>query len=123
MLIDIFKKICHGIRNTWHSRKLKIALLIIVVSNIIELYVMTPSMTKALLIFFSVPLFLFFAGGFSSKKNNLVSYENYDQVDYEEEPQIPVVDRIERTTTTTTKETIYLKNADIKYLDNWRNES
>ncbi|MDD5589421.1 MAG: hypothetical protein PHP92_05175 [Candidatus Nanoarchaeia archaeon] len=118
ILVMMFK----GIKNVFIIKSARIIVGIALLITIVSLLaIKEASWTKTFLVFGTVPTSLFISGHFN-KKNDLVEYKNYDQVDYEENTQSPYVDRIEKKTITTTTETIYFKNADIKHLENfnWR---
>lgn len=94
----------------------------VLISVIALMALKEASWTKSALVFLTTPFSLFVVGHFK-KSGEVVRYDrdfnqNFNQVDYEEEDERPVIDRIEKTTTTTTTttETIYFKNG-IKYLE------
>jgi len=120
--LKILIMMCKGIKNIFIIKKARIIVGIALLITIVSLLALKEaSWKKTFLVFCPVPAALFVVGHFN-KKNDLVEYKNYDQVDYEENIETPCVDKVERKTTTTTTETIYFKNADIKHIENlnWR---
>jgi len=112
---------CKGIRNFFIIKSARIIVGIAVLISVIALMALKEaSWTKSALVFLTTPFSLFVVGHFK-KPGEVVKYDNdfnqdFNQVDYEDNDRTPCIDKIERKTTTTT---IYLKNADIKYLNNF----
>jgi hypothetical protein len=114
IIFSIFK----GIENIFIIPLTRIIFGIAVISTFIIYFAMEASWTKALLFFGMIPFSLFISGQFENKPKYEVSNFNNDYMDYKEDNNAPVVDRIERktTNTTTTTETIYFKKG-VKYLE------
>ena len=110
-----------GIKNLFFIKKARIITGIAFILTMISLLALKEaSWTKTFLVFGLIPLSLFISGHFSKNKpGEMVNYnQNFNQVDYDEVDETPVVDRIEKKTvnTITTTETIYFKKS-AKYLE------
>jgi uncharacterized membrane protein len=111
---------CKGIKNLFFIKSARIIVGIAFILTMISLLALKEaSWTKTFLVFGLIPFSLFIGGHFK-RSGEIVKYQdfnqNFNQGDYEEEDETPIIDRIERTTTTTTKETLYFKKG-IKYLE------